>query len=128
MSMVDTPQVAALGHFLDLAVERTALINSNLANVDTPGYRTLDINFRQELDRALSQDPELNGGLQYASFAPVVARVRGLMTRPDGNNVSLEREGLLLADTQLRYNTAIELLRTDFHMLSSAIEEGSTSS
>jgi flagellar basal-body rod protein FlgB len=128
MSMIDMPQVAVLSHFLDLSVERTALINSNLANVDTPGYRTLEVNFRAEFERALTQDPELNGGLPYASFAPVVRRARGLMTRPDGNNVSLEREGLLLAETQLRYNTAVELLRTDFHMLASAIEEGSASS
>jgi flagellar basal-body rod protein FlgB len=128
MSMIDTPQVAVLGHFLDLAAERTALVSSNLANVDTPGYHTLDINFRQELERALGQDRELNGGLEYASFAPAVRPVRGLMARPDGNNVNLEREGLLLAETQLRYNTAIAVLRTDFHMLATAIQEGSASS
>jgi len=126
--MIDMPQVAVLGHFLDLAAERAGLLGSNLANVDTPGYRALDMNFRIEFARALSQDPALNGGLEYASFTPAVRPVRGLMTRPDGNNVSLEREGLLLADTQLRYNTAIELLRTDFHMLASAIAEGNASS
>ena len=42
----------ALGRFLDLTVFRQALITSNLANIDTPGYRTRDVNFRQELERA----------------------------------------------------------------------------
>jgi flagellar basal-body rod protein FlgB len=128
MSMVDTPEVAVLGHFLDLAVERSALVASNLANVDTPGYRTLDFSFRQEFEQALRQDPELNGGLAYATFTPVVHPVRGLMTRPDGNDVSLEREGLLLAETQLRYSAAVALLRDQFHLLSAAIEEGSAAS
>jgi flagellar basal-body rod protein FlgB len=53
--------------------------------------------------------------------------VLGLIAWPDGNNVSLEREGLLSAETQLRYNIGVELMRDTFHMLSSAIHEGSTS-
>ena len=52
MSMIDTPLGRALGRFLDLAVARHGLITSNLANIDTPGYRARDINFRQELERA----------------------------------------------------------------------------
>ena len=53
--------------------------------------------------------------------------VFGLLARPDGNNVSLEREGLLLAETQLRYNLGVQLLRDTFHMISSAIHEGISS-
>jgi flagellar basal-body rod protein FlgB len=121
--MLETPQMAQIGRFLDVLAFRDQLIASNLANVDTPGYQTVDINLEQELERA-------PGSLQFASFspAPVVHEVRGLMERPDGNNVSVEREGLLLAETQLRYNVAIELLRAEFHRLSSAIEEGGTQS
>ena len=46
------------------------------------------------------------------------------MERPDGNNVSLERESLLLADTQLHFNAGVQLLRDKFKMLLSAIKEG----
>ena len=120
MSMIDTSLSLALGHFLDVTVFRQGLITSNLANIDTPGYRTRDINFLRELDRA-------DGPLEYAFFSPLVRSVRGLAERPDGNNVSLEREGLLLAQSQLRYNFGIELLRDEFHTLSSAIHEGSSS-
>jgi len=49
------------------------------------------------------------------------------MERPDGNNVSLERESLLLADTQLRFNLGVQLLRDKFKNLLSAIHEGSPS-
>lgn len=117
MSMIDTPMMASLGRFLDVATFRHSLITSNLANIDTPGYRTRDINFRQELDRA-------GGELQLASLSPVVQRPQGLIERPDGNNVSLERESLLLAETQLKFATGIQLLRAEFRRVASAITEG----
>ena len=120
MPMIEDPSIRTLARFLDLNVLRSELVMSNMANIDTPGYRTRDINFRQELDRA-------TGGLDYAAFSPAVHPVQGLIERPDGNNVSLEREGLLLADTQLRFNAAIQLLRDRFKTLSSAIHEGSSS-
>jgi len=118
--MMEDPAITALSHFLDVNVMRSELVMSNLANIDTPGYRTRDINFRQELEQA-------GGDLSYAGFTPAVRLVQGLIERPDGNNVSLEREGLLLADTQMRFNAAVQLLRDRFKMLSSAIHEGSAS-
>jgi flagellar basal-body rod protein FlgB len=57
-------------------------------------------------------------------FAPHVQQVKGLIERPDGNNVSLERETLALARVQLQYKAGVELLRNEIHMLQSAINEG----
>jgi flagellar basal-body rod protein FlgB len=54
--------------------------------------------------------------------------VRGLLQRPDGNNVSVERESMLLADTQMKYNLGIALLKDEFHGISQAINSGGTSS
>jgi len=120
MSMIDDGAIAALARFLDLSVRRSELVMSNMANIDTPDYRTRDINFQQELQRA-------EGQLEYASFPPAVRQVQGLIERPDGNNVSLERESLLLAHTQLGFNAGVQLLRDRFKMISSAIHEGTTS-
>jgi len=122
MPMIDTPMTGVLGRFLDLTAYRESLIGSNLANVDTPGYRTRDINFRQELERTEA------GELQYASYSPLAKQVRGLIDRPDGNNVSLERETLLLAETQMRFSIGVQLLRAEFHRVSSAIHEGNATS
>jgi flagellar basal-body rod protein FlgB len=117
MSMIDTPTTEALGRFLDVMVFRHGLITANLANIDTPGYRTRDIDFRRELERA-------SGEFAYANFLPMARPVQGLLERPDGNNVSMEREGLLLAETQLRFQTGVQLLRVEFRRLSTAINEG----
>jgi len=119
MPTIEDPYISALSRVLDLSVARSELVMSNMANVDTFGFRTRDIDFRRELERA-------RGNLEETAFSPAVREVQGLMERPDGNNVSLERESLLLADTQLRFHTAVELLRDRFKLLSSAIHEGST--
>ena len=107
-----------LCQYLDLAAFRQKLITSNLANVDTPGYRTRDINFAGEMRRAL--DPA-----GPASPNPRVFQVSGLIERPDGNNVNMEREGLLLASTQLQFRLGVELLRQEFQRISAAVKEGS---
>lgn len=130
MSMIDTNTTEALSRFLDVDVARLRLIVSNLANLDTPGYKTRDLDFRAELARAAAQ-AEANGMYSYAAYvpyAPVARRVRGLLERPDGNNVSVEREGLALADTQMKYNLAVQLLKDEFHGIAQAINSGGSSS
>jgi len=129
MSMIDTATTEALSRFLDVDVARLKLIAANLANIDTPGYQTRDLDFHAELARASAEAAMDDGGiLSYASYAPVARRVRGLMQRPDGNNVSVERESLLLAETQMKYNLAVQLLKDEFHGISQAINSGGTSS
>jgi flagellar basal-body rod protein FlgB len=129
MSMIDTPMTEALGRFLDVDVARVKLITSNLANIDTPGFRTRDLDFRAELARASAQAVDNEGGsLLYASYTPVVRRVRGLLERPDGNNVSVERESLLLAETQMKFNLGVQLLKDEFHTVSQAINSGGSTS
>jgi flagellar basal-body rod protein FlgB len=117
VSLIATPALAKLERFLDVSVFRHSLISSNLANIDTPGYRTVDVDFNGELHRA-------TGDLEYAVFQPMARSVQGLLERPDGNNVSLERETLLLARTQLGFNAGVQLMRAEFRRLSLAINEG----
>jgi flagellar basal-body rod protein FlgB len=129
-SMIDTPMTEALSRFLDVDVARHKLITTNLANIDTPGYHTRDLDFRAELLRAsaAASGSASSGTLQYATFTPVARKIRGLLERPDGNNVSVERESLLLAETQMKFNLGIQLLKDQFHVISTAINSGGTSS
>lgn len=116
MSEVSTPLMGLLERFLDVTSQRHKLVVSNMANVDTPGYHTKDLDFRSELARAVSAGAE--------DVLPVVRLVPGLLERPDGNNISLDREGLLLAETQLQFGLGVQLLQHEFHNLLSAINEG----
>jgi len=128
-SMIDTSMTEALGRFLDVDVARYKVIAVNLANIDTPGYHTRDLDFRAELRRAATADASGIDDAQLASFSsnPVPHTVRGLMERPDGNNVSVERESLLLAEAQMKFNLGVQLLKDQFHTISLAISSGATS-
>jgi len=120
MSMLDDNVINPIERYLDLAAKRQELVVSNMANVDTPGYRTHDIDFKAELQRAaagLDPDPQ-----------PKVFAVPGLIERPDGNNVSMDREGLLLGQTQLQFKMGAELLKHEFQDLMDVIKGGNSGS
>ena len=117
MNWIESPSMQGLEHYLDLVTFRHELISSNLANVDTPGYHTQDVDFENEVRRA---DQRLEGD----PVSPHVREVKGLIERPDGNNVSLERETMALSQVQLQYRAGVELLRNQIHMIQSAINEG----
>jgi flagellar basal-body rod protein FlgB len=128
-SMIDTAMTEALGQFLDVDVARYKLITMNMANVDTPGYKTRDLDFHAELGRAaMSEASATDAGAVAAAFSPVARPVRGLMERPDGNNVTVERESLLLAETQMKFNLGVQLVKDQFHVISTAINSGGGSS
>jgi flagellar basal-body rod protein FlgB len=120
-----TPLLSTLESYLNLTTRREQAISANMANVDTPGYHTRDIDFDGELQRAmsgvLSQSEDGTGSVQ---INPVVREIPGLLERPDGNNVSLDREGLLMAETQLKYQVGIQLIKDQFHQILSAINGG----
>jgi len=117
MSFLDNSDLRVLERFLDISTMRQTLVSTNIANVDTPGYHTRDVDFRGELQRAMNTDaPD--------AMSPFVMPVRGLLARPDGNNVSPEREALLLAQVQLQFKAATSILKAHFAEISTAIREG----
>lgn len=102
----------SLERYLDVLSARQKLVASNIANADTPGYRTRDLDFQSEF-RSLLQ-----------AGSPNVVEVAGLPMKNDGNNVNVDREARLLAENALRFNVASNLLREQIRTLRSAIQEG----
>ena len=102
----------AIERYMDLLSARQKLAASNIANSDTPGYKTLDLDFQNELRSAME------GGVPH----PI--EVGGLTTKNDGNNVSLDREARQLSENALRFSAASNLLRAQIRMVRTAIQEG----
>ncbi len=102
-------------HYMDLLSARQKLVSSNIANADTPGYKTRDLDFASEFQNSL------NG------FDAESVEVTGLKMKNDGNNVSVDRESRLLAENALRFNLATQLLRSQIRTLRTAIQEGRNS-
>jgi flagellar basal-body rod protein FlgB len=123
--MPSGPLLATLESYLKLTVNREQAISANMANVDTPGYHTRDIDFEGELKKAMNRGmSHSENGMVTAQMSPVLQEVPGLMERPDGNNVDLDREGLLMAETQLQYQIGVQLVKNQFHQTLSAINGG----
>jgi flagellar basal-body rod protein FlgB len=121
MMTIETPLMRGLERVLDLSAFRHQIIAANLANIDTPGYQTRDAReFAGEMQQAMDGEEP--------SFTPVAHKLLGLLERPDGNNVSVERESLLLAQNQLRFTVAVAFLKSEFHTMSSAINGGGSTS
>jgi flagellar basal-body rod protein FlgB len=100
-----------LGRYMDLLSARQKLVTANIANVDTPGYRTQDIDFQAEMQSATV-------GAKPAAVQPGVTTVK-----TDGNDVSLDRESRLLAENALRFNMASNLMKAHLRMVKTAIQE-----
>ena len=104
-----------LERYLDLAVSQAKVTAANMANVDTPGYQTRGFDFDAEMRKAIaSLDTHTGSGVH-------VGLVDGLVSRPDGNNVSIDREGLKLAEAQLKFRTGVALLRIENQRVMDAI-------
>ena len=114
--MLESPLLNMIEQYLNVTSNRHSLVVANMANIDTPAYQTRDVDFRSELQHALL-NPD-------GTTMPVVRQVKGLLARPDGNNVNLDREGTLLAETQIQYRIGVQLLRSEFHKLMTAINGG----
>ncbi len=113
--MVDAT-TSSLQRYMDLLSARQKLVASNIANADTPGYKTKDVDFQFEFT-------SLVNGQQ-----PQTIEAEGLEEKPDGNNVSMDREARMLAENAMRFNVASTLVRSQFKQIRDAIDEGKSSS
>ncbi|MGA3332891.1 MAG: flagellar basal body rod protein FlgB [Terracidiphilus sp.] len=117
MSMeIETRLSGQIARYLDLASAEAKLTAANMANVDTPGYRTVGMDFEAEMREALDDVDRGRGARKVR-----VSDVDGLIARPDGNNVSIDRESLHLAEAQLKFKTGVALLRQEYQRVMDAI-------
>lgn len=126
ISTID-PAVAALQRTLGRTSQRTEAVASNLANLDTPGYRALDVEFRDpqsfgiEMDRTRAR--HLGAATDPASRGRLV-EVPAARVRNDGNTVDIDREMTLFAMLQGRYRASAQMLRKRFALWLYAVTDG----
>lgn len=125
MKIFDDKSFRILEKALDLRMKRHAVITSNLANTETPGYRAREVDFAGELQRALGAPEELKKtnekhmDITGASQAHVILDPTSAVGS-DGNNVDLDiTMGKLSANAQ-GYNHAVNLFTMKLRMLRDA--------
>jgi len=121
----------ALEKAIGLAQQRNAVITSNISNLDTPGYKPKDINFKSELDRAI----ETNHKTDLARTDPrhISMQMNGeQMVEPyeeqgewNGYNwADIDSEMTKLTENNLVYRTAVEALLRKMNLLKEVVREG----
>ena len=103
----------SLEQYMNVISVRQKLVASNIANADTPGYKTQDVDFQASLRSALD-----GGG------SPATVQVSGLTVKNDGNNVDLDREARLLAENAMRFSVAANLMHSELQQVREAIKGG----
>ncbi|WP_291326743.1 flagellar basal body rod protein FlgB [Desulfovibrio sp. UCD-KL4C] len=127
-------QIALTGKVMDLRLQRQNLVASNLANVNTPGYKEKTLEFEDSLQKALNKDArgkmtktskmhipatfEANkfSGRTLSNFEPRVVHGE--------NPVDLDKEMVTMTKNNLAYNALTQIIKKDFQGMQKVIQDG----
>jgi flagellar basal-body rod protein FlgB len=119
------PMFAVIQDLLSWASKRQQALASNVANLDTPGYRAKDFTFESELASSLrlaSTSDKHIAPVQEISTARVIDV--GSAEKANGNNVDIERELTEITKNGVQYLTLVQYLNQKIRTLRSAITDG----
>ena len=119
---------------LDAQATRQRAHAQNIANAETPGYRRVAVDFESELKSVLGDnnvgemartDPRHMNTGGAGSLADLQPKIR--IEQPESeqsgvNGVNIDEEMAEMAETQIRYLTALELLKRRYTGLKTAIK------
>jgi flagellar basal-body rod protein FlgB len=125
--------IQGLDTAMNLRLVNQNVISSNIANADTPGYHAKKVEFEGALRQALGVDDQLPlegddpAHIVIRSSDPVSPAIADDMNGVeslDGNTVNRSEEMAKMAENQLLYDAAAEMLKKKLGMLKYAITEG----
>lgn len=117
--------IEMLSAALDFRSERHKVIVSNIANIDTPGYRPKDIVFKEALEAIISKNGVTMTGsnCMHMTAQSILAGRAGFEVIDSGERVNLDSEMAKLAENNLMHNLAVELLARKFRGLNTVLRE-----
>lgn len=130
-NLFNATTIPVLEQVVNFAQARHQVLAGNIANLDTPGYRTRDLsseqfetNLRQAIETRDSQQTGSLGPLadELNPFAPVKAGLEGVL-RHDDDNVGLEQQLMEIAKNQIQHNLAMTILNNQLQLIGAAISE-----
>ena len=129
---IDEQVLTRMSSYLDFTARKQQVITSNLANSETPGYRSKDISFDQFLAEAQSSDsghmktskPEHMAGRPHLIRQGIESPGAGDSLGYDQNNVDLEKEMVDLAENVMKFSVMGRLVQLKLQLIKSSIREG----
>ena len=121
---------------LDAMWLKNQVIDNNIANFDTPGFKASHVDFESVFRDAIHKTGELQGTLTHVNHIPIGeensimeatprARVVNTVMKLDGNNVDIEFEMAELYQNKAQYDYMMQKLNGAYSLLKTAIREGS---
>ena len=144
-SLFQSSTIPVLEQVVNFTEARHGVLAGNIANLDTPGYKTRDLSpdlFQQRLKEAIetrhqpisatyegdarglspTSTPQCNEQRQFAAFNKVKDSMRSIL-RHDGDDVSMEQQVNEMMKNQQQHNLAINIMSAQFRLLRAAITE-----
>ena len=129
------PMMRALSFALDGLSVRQRATSNNIANVDTPGYKSQSVSFEEQLQAMVEGDTSaiptpqapsvrLGAGDERGGASGIKITEEESVMRRDGNNVDIEREMSTLAETQLRYQALTQVAGMRLALLKTIARDG----
>jgi len=112
--------------------ERQKVISSNIANINTPNYKTKDLTFENELKNA--QDAPIlklsqTQGNHFSNvqsnnniLGPSLIQLKGLQEQNDGNNVNLDTQMSEMSKNKVLFDAVQAAIKKDSTLFRSVIE------
>ncbi len=117
---------------LNFRGERQKVISSNIANINTPNYKTKDLVFQNELDNSLNENSlkmrvtnnkhMLTSDINNINTNPRLVQVSGLQEQNDGNNVNLDSQMSEQSKNKVIFDAIQSSIKRDSRLFRSVIE------
>ncbi len=116
--------IALMGKSLNLRSERQGLIQSNVANLETPGYNVQDFSFSRVMESVMANQGTLSRTQPAHIGLDPVETSRCFDFKEEDRPVDLDEEMVKLSENQLMYEVVAKLIAKKFDGLKYAIDEG----
>jgi flagellar basal-body rod protein FlgB len=129
---LENKTIQALAASLNFRQMRQEIISSNVANAETPGYKSKRVDFEAALARALDVDGKMqmnatderhfdvgNGG--FDNLKPEIYEDPNGVVSDDGNTVDRDAELARMAENKILYDAAVQLLNKKIGLMKYAV-------
>jgi flagellar basal-body rod protein FlgB len=132
LDLFESKTLNAMEGYLERLSQRHKIVASNIANIDTPGYKTKEISFHATMDELVAEQPghlrmtreRHIDAVPFGALGNRVFEPQGLIERADENNVDIDREMTKLSETSFGYSMMTQMLRGKYQKLATSINEG----
>jgi len=115
-------KMSSIVDFLEAGIRAESLrqkaIANNIANLETPGYRRIDVKFEEMLAKALNSQGEVD----LDEVVPLIHQPKQTSVNSNGNDVNLEGEIGQMVKNTLRYKAYIRLLNKKYRQIELAMD------